>query len=201
MNTNPATPHIKQLLDQSDTHWREYQLIEKLNQLPSENFQWPFKVDNQILALFKKHFIVMNALYQLKQQYSQNNAFLHISPLEIKLTHHQPACNTDDNQLNPLTPNTHERALSEFYLNWSHYLTATPNSVNTLLSNFWKTYTAYHTQDEAYRVLGLIPPASKRDIESKYRSLAAKTHPDKGGSEKKFIEIRQAYEKLIRIAI
>ena len=40
--------------------------------------------------------------------------------------------------------------------------------------------------------------ASAAEIKQRYRELAALHHPDKGGDEATFIEIRQAYEQLIR---
>jgi curved DNA-binding protein len=47
-----------------------------------------------------------------------------------------------------------------------------------------------------YNTLGLNKNASKDDIKTAYRKMAMKHHPDRGGDEKKFKEIEEAYRTL-----
>ena len=47
-----------------------------------------------------------------------------------------------------------------------------------------------------YATLGIPRNASDAEIKKAYRSMAMKYHPDRGGDEKKFKEISQAYEYL-----
>lgn len=47
-----------------------------------------------------------------------------------------------------------------------------------------------------YKVLGINKTASAEEIKKAYRSLAMKHHPDRGGDEKKFQEIQEAYAHL-----
>ena len=47
-----------------------------------------------------------------------------------------------------------------------------------------------------YNTLGVSETASDNEIKSSFRKLAAQHHPDKGGDEKKFKEINEAYDTL-----
>lgn len=47
-----------------------------------------------------------------------------------------------------------------------------------------------------YQILGVSKNASQEEIKKAYRKLAHRYHPDKGGDEKKFKEINEAYQTL-----
>ena len=47
-----------------------------------------------------------------------------------------------------------------------------------------------------YKTLGIHKGASEEDVKKAFRKLAHKYHPDKGGDEKKFKEINEAYQIL-----
>jgi len=47
-----------------------------------------------------------------------------------------------------------------------------------------------------YKILGINKNASEEEIKKAFRGLAHKYHPDKGGDEKKFKEINEAYQVL-----
>lgn len=47
-----------------------------------------------------------------------------------------------------------------------------------------------------YAILGVEPTATSAQIKTAFRALAHTHHPDKGGDEKKFKEINEAYQTL-----
>ena len=47
-----------------------------------------------------------------------------------------------------------------------------------------------------YKILGINKAASEEEIKKAFRKLAHQYHPDKGGDEKKFKEINEAYQVL-----
>jgi len=49
---------------------------------------------------------------------------------------------------------------------------------------------------DPYIILGIQRTATINEIKRRYRVLAMKEHPDKGGDIKKFLEIKEAYEIL-----
>ena len=50
---------------------------------------------------------------------------------------------------------------------------------------------------ESFEILGLSTDANKDDVQSKYRELSKIHHPDKGGSQDKFIELTEAKNKCL----
>jgi len=151
------------------------------------------------MKLFRKNFVVMNALYQLKRDLTDTGYFLYISSLKIELI---SDCPTNDQLLSVDSAEDlrTDEALSAYYLNWDNYTSTDEQGVESLLNSFWNSYTDYHKwhhQDDkrldSLQVLGLKSSASWKDIQQNYRQLIKIYHPDKGGDSLKFIKIREAY--------
>jgi DnaJ-domain-containing protein 1 len=53
-------------------------------------------------------------------------------------------------------------------------------------------------RQQALAVLGLPPDATKQQIKRRYRELAKKYHPDKGGDQREMQRIIAAYQLLMK---
>lgn len=79
-----------------------------------------------LLALYRKHFIIMNALYDLQEiLWQEEGRVLNISPLHIEL--HKARNEVDRISADP--------GLSEYYLDWHNFETTTAEDVEMLMQS------------------------------------------------------------------
>lgn len=50
---------------------------------------------------------------------------------------------------------------------------------------------------DPYRVLGISPLATLQEVRERYRELAFRTHPDRGGNAERMREVNLAYERIL----
>lgn len=145
------------------------------------------------LALFQKHFLVMNALYQLQRQlWEEEGLWLSISALDIRLER----CGAGTRQRTLQAAG--EDRLRDYYLDWSEFEGTGSDEVSALLAGFWRRFHDREGLDAAFAALGLEPGAGWPEVQAQYRRLARASHPDRGGSAGHFLEVRTAYERLRR---
>ena len=190
MHENPLIHPIFEVLKSEPQGVSEYALIRRLIKKDHVINDDAIK-DN--LGLFKTHFLVMNALYQLQHQLLSKQRYLFISAQLIQLT---AASETSKN--NSLTQDCDARTRS-YYLDWKNLTDTTGSDVARLLNDFWSRYHALNERSECLAELGLTEDEDWQDIQQKYRRLARSTHPDKGGDADRFIAIHRAYRTLARI--
>ena len=176
---------IEQLLDEG-APLSEYQLIQRLK---AQNLVAP-DYSTAPLSLFRVHFCVFNALYQIQERRIRDGETLVISPLTIYL---RPLETGQGAALAELA----EQPLREFYLDWSHHQQATEETVADLLGNFWRQYArrgqvGQQQRREALAELGLEDPVTLVEIKHRYRRLAMVHHPDRGGSGERLRSINAA---------
>lgn len=175
------------LLEQPEGY-SEYQLIQQLKSRQSHHI--PQAAMDDRLVLFRTHFLVFNALYQLRERLS---AELHvqISPLNICLRPLQMA-GTAVGEHDPL---------ASYYLNTNNLRQITEEDVTRLLESFWKRM---HGGDEKRAALELFEldkvgtPLSLASIKHRYRQLVSLHHPDRGGNTSRLQSINKAMEILNR---
>lgn len=184
---NPLIPDILSLLHQHPEGISEYLIIQSLE----AHIAFDEIANDYQLAIFQKHFMVMNALYQLQRNLWQDEQLLlEIAPLKIQLIFN--ITSSDNSQLTEVV----NEKLSEYYLDWSNLENTDKKAVADLLESFWKLYLNTESRAAAFGVLELEENASGEKINQRYRQLASQHHPDKGGDPAIFIRIRQAFETL-----
>ena len=184
---NPLIPAILSLLRKQTGGMSEYELMQGLSEHESIA---EIGKEGQ-LALFQKHFMIMNGLYELQHQLWQDEQlFLEISALQIQIL--SPAENSHSCEV----VISETAKLAEYYRDWDNFDNTDEAQVIGMLSDFWKYFSAPDERASAFEVLELEEDAAKQQITDSYRRLAAIHHPDKGGDQEMFIRIRQAYEVL-----
>ncbi|OMH39804.1 DNA-J related domain-containing protein [Motiliproteus sp. MSK22-1] len=188
MPINPLTAALIPILRGASASVSEYALIRMIEQ-SGFSFSCSDQMSND-LQLFRKHFLTMNALYQLQELFWEEGLRLQISALDIYL---EPIA---DKSANSLPGTSSEQPLRDYYLDWSQFEKNGESEVKSLLDSFWKRYFSEDRRYAALTVLELSPKSGWQEIRRAYRHLAGKHHPDRGGDPERFKEIREAYELL-----
>ena len=199
----------------------EYELIEILKKAPYQFFDDASL--REPLMLFKTHFIVFHALYQLKHSWiEQGEGVLDIHTLNIKLN--QESAHSDHNSAHSDKNSTHgdnykdkesqdkvgaiteADALAEYYLDWGNFEKADRESVDALLNAFWQRMASgnAHTFEQediadAHALLGLPQDehVSLSVLKRVYKKALQLVHPDKGGTQQEAQDVIHAYQLLL----
>ncbi|MEL7288217.1 MAG: DNA-J related domain-containing protein [Pseudomonadota bacterium] len=192
----------------------EYELIEILKKAPYHFFDDASL--REPLMLFKTHFIVFHALYQLKRRWiEQGEGVLDIHTLNIKLN--QESAHSDKNSTHgdnykdkesqdKVGAITEADALAEYYLDWGNFEKADRKSVDALLNAFWHRMASgnAHTVEQediadAHALLGLPQDehVSLSVLKRVYKKALQLVHPDKGGTQQEAQDVIHAYQLLL----
>lgn len=145
-------------------------------------------------ALFKRNFLLMNALYQLQEMLLPEQ-WLQVKAMDIQLSMQPP---TD-----LILMLEQDIALRSYYLDWCHFETSS-ESIEAMFTHFWGRYEhslgkSVHILDKvkALQIFELDSTASKQDIRRQWRKLALKWHPDRAsGDALKFLQACEAWQVL-----
>lgn len=189
---NPLVGPILAILKKSPSGISKFDILKALKDLLPAFSQL---ADDNNLQLFRQHFLIMNALYQLQTSLWQDeNLILDITATRITLFSASQVNLSDSTTLSDSV----DAKLAAYYLDWDEYEKTDINEVSRLLNSFFKGINLSGDRDAALKMLeidGSNP--SKADIKQQYRKLAQQHHPDRGGDQDTFIDLRQAYEYLM----
>ncbi|MCL1036109.1 DnaJ domain-containing protein [Shewanella submarina] len=188
---NPLIWPLLSLLQSSQQSWKVHHLAVALKEqgLLDDLDESPDK------DLFKRNFLLMNALYELQEMLLPQQ-WLQVQAMEIRLMTAPPG----DMELEL----ARDIALREYYFNWDNYDTCA-NVVREMLQSFWNRYQDYIGMGQepgmhkvkAMQILGLEVGASPRDVRRQWKKLALKWHPDRPkGDAARFRLICEAWHTL-----
>ena len=170
----------------------EHQLIKQL-----KDQQHPFFVEADLhdpLSLFRTHFVLFNALYQLRDQLRASSSFdLHISALLIRLDSDTSSPNVTQTAIQNSDP------LRAYYLDLSHLQATDRSAAEALLYGSLHSLNPPAQVQDALAELGIEQPwhdLSDKDLRQHYRHLVSTHHPDRGGCTERVQRINQAMDVL-----
>ena len=200
MTTVPADNPLCELLQPMQGMLRlgitEFDLIKQIqqrHQLLADAF------DGSHWSLFESHFVLFNALYQLRERWRQQQlGWLQIHTLNIQLV---PDVTVAFGGQSGQVAASAETALARYYLDWANLEQQTEAGVTALLAAFWRRYGEHQQswnreQQQALALLELQPPVTETEIRRRYRQLAMRWHPDRGGSTEQIQALHQAMQIL-----
>lgn len=185
---NPLIPALLAVLRNFPQGLSEYELLQQLQSQPVLQAV----TGSANLQLFRRHFLLMNALYSLQQQlWQEHGLYLLVSPLRIGLQQRR-----DPSAGLALSVYSESQSLRDYYADWQVYAATGEADVEQLLNSFWRRYVSADERTEALALLGLEVGVEAPALKRRYRELAQAHHPDRGGDCERFIAIRRAYEIL-----
>ncbi|KFZ37379.1 molecular chaperone DnaJ [Shewanella mangrovi] len=187
---NPLIWPLMTLFKTSVRSWKVHHLATELQQRGLMHHL----DDSPEKDLFKRNFLLMNALYELQEMLLPEQ-WLQVKSMDIQLFRLAPS--------NVLLLQHQDQALREYYLDWRNYDTCA-NVVKEMLASFWHSYEKYIGANpkrlahmDALKVMELELDASDRDIRRQWRKLALRWHPDRpDGDAVKFRQICEAWQAL-----
>ncbi len=180
----------------------EYSLLKKLEETAAAAGPFPLHTADLTdpLSLFETHFLLFYTLYKLRDSVREkplssdawNDLEIHVTCIRF-LRSSEGSAPPPDSAGIPAA----DDPLRRYYLDLSNLKNTGREDVKELLQSFWKRYTGFSRKEEALRYLGLPFDASPEDIRQRYRELALKSHPDRGGDSEEFRKLNGHYSDAI----
>ena len=187
---NPLVWPILEVLRKRPSGWKVHTLASHLSSLG----YIPVLDSSPQKDLFKRNFLIMNALYQL-QETLYPDKWLQVEAMDIVLL---PVTSIHGCEIDPDDP------LRDYYIHWHNY-EAEEGEVKRLLNEFWTTYRKHvgstngmdMDRAKALCLFKLPHDATPSEIRKTWRKLALKWHPDReNGNSDKFRILCEAWHVL-----
>jgi len=186
---NPLLWPILEVLKRQPSGWKVHTLAAHLGELEL----MPTLDEAPEKDLFKRNFLIMNALYQL-QETLYPKQWLQVEAMDIIL---MPMFRNASHVIDVEDP------LREYYSQWEHY-EASEGEVKRLLNEFWTRYRKFVggsnkdlNRQQALRLFELHDDATHFEIRKTWRKLALRWHPDRdNGNAEKFRILCEAWNIL-----
>lgn len=186
---NPLIWPILETLQNIKPNWMVHTLAAHLR----ENDYLPALDPSPEKDLFKRNFLIMNALYQLQEDLHPES-YIQVEAMDIRLFGNDAA---------NIRQIAFDDPLRSYYTDWENY-EAEEGEVKRLLNDFWRRYRSHLggeqrscSRAQALRLFGLSEGASKQEIRKRWRRLAFKWHPDRQcGDPEKFRHYCEAWSVL-----
>jgi hypothetical protein len=189
----PLQPILQDILLTHSDGLSEFELFNLLKSPPYELF--PTEALRDPLSLFQSHFILFNALYQLRDTWLRNKTgLLQIHFSCIRCTPWEAGQNAVITQ----------DKLRAYYLDLTNLSDTDQTQVEALLDSFWLAFSGMPNQvkdhnmplQQALDLFNLTTPFSSLQLKQRYRKMLHKHHPDKGGNNGQTVKLHNAYERL-----
>lgn len=187
---NPLLWPMLEILRKQPFNWKVHTLASSLG----EQGYISKLDDSPDKDLFKRNFLIMNALYQL-QDTLYPDSWLQVEAMDIQLMSSMEALRHKIDIHDPLR---------EYYLDWRNY-EADEDEVRRLLNEFWTTYqkfiggssVASVDKTKALSLFELNTDATPAEIRKQWRKLALRWHPDReNGNAERFRVLCEAWNVL-----
>jgi hypothetical protein len=166
--------------------WREFDLLTELKRRHVPPFEDP---DGSTLGLFRRHFLLRHLLYRLRDRLLARGAGdLALDAVGVRYCSHP-----GPRRRSMVAP----EPLRAYYLDPDELASTGAAEVDALLAAFWRRYHAHARRDWALRELDLGEDAPRDTIRRRYRELAMRHHPDRGGDAERFARINAAHAVLV----
>ncbi len=175
------------LLNENPAGLSEHELLKRLRERNSLFVSFNAR---EPLSLFRGHYLLFHMLYRLRDRLGhERRGRLRIDPLRIVL---EPAGSEDDPPSDAASLALSEADLSGRYGDLNRWATITATEVVDLLRQFHAARRTNSRRRAALAELGLQDPVDEATIKQRYRRLAMRHHPDRGGDGVRLREINAA---------